>query len=195
MPSDLKPHRKSIRLAEYDYTQEGAYFVTICTHGRQSLFGNVIDGRMVLSEPGRIVAEEIKRTEKLRPGVVIDTYAVMPNHVHLIVVLCGENGDYSDTARRVPTGGRAFGRPQAGSLPAIIGAVKSAVTRRIGLMPGHRGGPVWQGRYYEHIIRNGASYDDIRRYILENPTNWPQDEENPMVQRHNQAGSKTFKAM
>lgn len=185
MPIKPNPRRKSIRLAEYDYSREGAYFVTICTHGRKCLFGEVSNGRVGLNELGRVAAEEIERTEILRPGVVIDTYVVMPNHVHLIVVLCGENGDYPDTAHRVPTGGRAFGRPQAGSLPAIIGAVKSAVTRRIGLMPGHGGGPVWQGRYYEHIIRNGASYEDIRRYILENPRCWPQDENNPENNKSN----------
>jgi putative transposase len=180
MPSNPKPRRKSIRLAEYDYSQKGAYFVTICTHDRKCLFGKAASGRVELNELGRIVTEEIERTETLRPGVVIDTFVVMPNHVHLIVVLCGDNGDYPDTARRVPTGKRAFGKPQAGSLPAVIGAVKSAITRRINLMPGHGGGPVWQGRYYEHIIRNGASYEDIRRYILENPRYWPQDENNPV---------------
>ena len=181
MPSNPKPRRKSIRLADCDYSQEGAYFVTICTHGRKCLFGRISDGRVELSEPGRIAAEEIEKTESLRSGVVIDTFVVMPNHVHLIVVLCGDNGVYPDTARRVPTGGRAFGKPQAGSLPAAIGAIKSAATRRINQIPGYNGGPVWQGRYYEHIIRNGGSYEDIRRYIVENPGNWPQDEENPAV--------------
>jgi len=120
------------------------------------MFGEVIDGRMEMSEEGRIVIEEIERTETLRPGVAMDEYLAMPNHVHLVVVLCGDNGNYPDTARRVPTGKRAFGKPPAGSLPTIIGAVKSAVTRRINLMPGC-GGPVWQGRYYEHIIRSCAS--------------------------------------
>ncbi len=179
MPCNAKPRRKSIRLAEYDYSQEGAYFVTICTHGRKCLFGKIADGCMELTEPGRIVTEEIEKTEALRPGVVIDTYVVMPNHVHLIVVLCGDETRFGDTSRRVPTGGRAFGKPQAGSLPAVIAAIKSAATRRINLSPGYDGGPVWQGRYYEHIIRNGASYGEIRRYIMENPENWSRDENNP----------------
>lgn len=179
MPRPAKPRRKSICLADYDYSQEGAYFVTICTRSRKYLFGDVIDGRVELTEPGRIVTEEIEKTEVLRPGVAIDTYVVMPNHVHMIIIICGDTGNYSDTARRVPTGNRGFGKPQAGSLPAIIGAIKSAATRRINLIPGFLGGPVWQGRYYEHIIRNGKSYEYIRRYILENPMKWPYDENNP----------------
>ena len=180
MPSNPKPRRKSIRLAEYDYSQEGAYFVTICTHGRKCLFGEVSNGRVEMNELGRIAAEEIERTEILRPGVMIDTFVVMPNHVHFIVVLCGHGTRFGDTSRRVLTGNRAFGKPQAGSLPTIIGAIKSAATRRINQMPSYRGGPVWQGRYYEHIIRNDASYEDIRRYILENPRYWPRDENNPV---------------
>jgi hypothetical protein len=69
MPSNSKPRRKSIRLAEYDYSQEGAYFVTICTHDRKCLFGEVSNGRVGLNELGKIEAEEIEGTENQRPGM------------------------------------------------------------------------------------------------------------------------------
>ena len=83
-----KHHRKSIRLRDYDYAQDGAYFVTICTHLRQCLFGDVSpDGVMQLNDYGRIVKEEWLRTPILRPSVDIDTFAVMPNHFHGIVII------------------------------------------------------------------------------------------------------------
>jgi putative transposase len=190
--NDPKHHRRSIRLPEYDYSGEGAYYVTICARGMACVFGDIVDGRMRLNEWGRIVDAEISKTGELRRNVIIDTYVIMPNHVHLIVVICGDvaqRGDMArgrdmahgrDMARHVPTSGtRAFGRPQPGSLSSIVGAIKSSITRNINL---HRNAPantIWQGRFYEHIIRNGKSYNTIKQYILENPLQWAREEENP----------------
>ncbi|HOK89274.1 MAG TPA: transposase, partial [Candidatus Hydrogenedentes bacterium] len=79
-------HRRSIRLQGYDYTQPGAYFITICTANRKCLFGEVVDCQMRLNETGRIVRDEWLQTAALRPGVVLDAFVVMPNHVHGIIV-------------------------------------------------------------------------------------------------------------
>ena len=83
--------RKEIRLKNYDYTQNGAYFVTICTQNREMLFGDVVDGVMVYNDLGKIAVEEIHNTNELRKnaGICISHYIVMPNHVHFIVEIVG----------------------------------------------------------------------------------------------------------
>ncbi|WP_253665493.1 transposase [Thermus scotoductus] len=87
-------HRRSIRLKEYDYTQPGAYFITICTHGRAPLFGDVVDGEMRLNEMGEIVRVEWFKTVQLRPYVVLheDEFVVMPNHIHGIIWIVDDVG-------------------------------------------------------------------------------------------------------
>ena len=119
-----KHHRRSIRLPEYDYSREGAYYVTICTSNHKYLFGEIINGEMVLNEWGKIAAAEIIKTETLRPGVIIDTYTIMPNHVHMIILICDDAAQGRDMACHVPMGRRPFGKPQPGSLSAIVGSIK-----------------------------------------------------------------------
>src|SRR3712207_6693183 len=79
--------RRSVRLQHYDYAQPGAYFVTICTHNREALFGQITDGMMVLNEAGRLVEDEWLNTAAIRPGVELDAFIVMPDHLHGIVVI------------------------------------------------------------------------------------------------------------
>ncbi len=87
-----KPDRRSIRLRGYDYSQPGAYFITICTETRKCLFGEISDGGILLSAFGRIVDEEWHRTIQIRPTVVLDAFSIMPNHVHGIIVLNEPSG-------------------------------------------------------------------------------------------------------
>ena len=166
--------RRSIRLKGYDYTQPGAYFVTICTHGRAMLFGRVVDGEMALNAYGEIVREEWFRTAQVRPYVELfpDEFVVMPNHIHGIVWIVGA------TRRVAPTNGHPHG-PVPGSLGAIIGQFKSIVTKRINALRGTPGAPVWQRNYYEYIIRTERALDAIRRYIAANPLRWDLDRYNP----------------
>ena len=79
------PKRHSIRLYEYDYSQEGLYFVTICTKDKICLFGNIVDEEMVLNDVGRIAHEEWKNTEVLRKNIRLGEFIIMPNHVHGII--------------------------------------------------------------------------------------------------------------
>lgn len=171
-------HRRSIRLKEYDYTQPGAYFITICTHGRAPLFRDVVDGEMRLNEYGEIVCAEWFKTVQLRPYVVLheDEFVVMPNHIHGIVWIVDDVGA---TRRVAPTKTNPPAGPAPGSIGAIVGQFKSAVTRRINQRRGTPGVRVWQRNYYEHIIRHERALNAIRRYIAENPLRWHLDRYNP----------------
>ena len=197
-----KHHRRSIRLPGYDYTQPGAYFVTICTHNREPLFGHVVNGEMVLNAWGRIVWEEWFRSAEIRAEIELfpDEFVVMPNHIHGIVWIvetddpnARAHGDASNVGvtGRSPMHGRApnvgaTGRsplqprgPAPRSLGSFIAGFKSAVTKRINALRGTPGARVWQRNYYEHIIRNERALNAIRRYIAENPQRWHLDRHNP----------------
>jgi putative transposase len=183
-------HRRSIRLPGWDYTQAGAYFVTLCTFQAECLFGQVVNGAIALNEYGQIVEEEWNNTGQLRPYVTLDTHVVMPNHFHAIIWIAEDDAGRGTpkasivTARRAPTMARRaptqrqFGQPLARSLPTIIGAFKSAVTRRINQQRGTPGDQVWQRNYYEHIVRSERALDAIQRYIVDNPARWELDRYN-----------------
>jgi len=131
---------------------------------------------MRLNEYGRIVREQWKSTERIRPCIKMDTYIVMPNHLHGIVIM--NDIRRRDTARRVPTA-EQFGKPVTGSLPTVVGSFKSAVTKHVNILHNTPGAPFWQHRYYEHIVRNENDLNNIREYIITNPARWAFDKENP----------------
>jgi len=168
----MNRHRRSIRLCDYDYTQSGAYFVTICTYERRCLFGQIIDGNMVSNEWGAIVQEEWEQTAILRPNVELDTFVVMPNHIHGVIVI---TDDGRGTMHCAPTYRREFSKPVANSLSTIIGTFKAAVTRRINRLPDMPDHPIWQRNYYEHVIRDERSLNRIRAYVVNNPATWAKD--------------------
>uniref|UniRef100_A0A7C4RTW2 Transposase n=1 Tax=Desulfatirhabdium butyrativorans TaxID=340467 RepID=A0A7C4RTW2_9BACT len=172
-----KYHRRSIRLAGYDYSRAGAYFITVCTHDRICLFGDIMDGEMRLNDIGRIVHDEWLHTADIRPNVELDAFVVMPNHFHGIIVLHGRG-----TLQRAPTV-EQFGKPTSNTIPTIVRLFKSAVTKRINEMRGSPGVPIWQRNYYEHVIRKDESLNRIREYIMTNPIHWDDDEENPNGKR------------
>jgi putative transposase len=173
-----KHHRRSIRLKDYDYTNPGVYFVTICTWNRECLFGDIVNGGMQLNDFGEIVIREWRYTGDIRrTNVELDEFVIMPNHVHGILTIISGNG-CRGMARHAPTV-RQFANPVAQSLSSIIGSFKSAVTRQINISRNHPGMPVWQRNYYEHIIRNETEMDRIRQYIIHNPSQWDNDENNP----------------
>jgi len=169
-----KHHRRSVRLQGYDYAQVGAYFVTIVTQGRECLFGDVMDGEMVLNEYGQIIVGEWERTADIRPNVSLDVFIAMPNHIHGIIMIADGRG----TLQRAPTTER-FGQPTSNSIPTIIRLFKSVTTKRINEVRGRPGGAVWQRNYYEHIIRDEDDLCRIREYIVNNPLQWEVDRENP----------------
>ena len=171
-------HRRSIRLRGYDYSQAGAYFITICTYQRECLFGEIVNSQMCLNKIGCIVAEEWLRSSEIRPGIELDEWIIMPNHIHAIVVFTHSVGAHSCAPLPdAPLQGMPYRKPR--SLSSMIAGFKSAATKRINEIRQTPAIPVWQRNYYEHIIRNEESLHNIRQYITNNPSNWLYDSENP----------------
>jgi len=164
-----KHHRRSIRLKGYDYTQAGAYFVTIVTQNRICLFGDIVEGEVRLSALGQIVAESWQWLAMRYEYVDLDECIIMPNHLHGIIVISDDGRSGSPTA---PTAGK---RKPIGRL---IGALKTVSTKAINEQRGTPGASVWQRNYYEHVIRNEDSLNRIREYIITNPLRWHLDREN-----------------
>lgn len=192
MKYDPKKHcRRSIRLNGYDYSQAGFYFITIVTQNRACLFGKIADGAACLNDIGKITRREWVRLPKRFHNMRLDAIVIMPNHIHGIIEIRDSIGSTHQKMNRNSTGAESLTsvgearaarsastlsqrptEPSPGSLGAIIGQLKSRVTKRLRR-------PVWQRGYYEHIIWDDDSLDRIRRYIEANPSNWMADEQNP----------------
>lgn len=209
-----KHDRHSIRLKGYDYSSPGAYFITICTHQRACLFGNIADGEMQVNSFGQVIQGHWSKLPSHHPHLRLDEFIVMPNHIHGILILFNENecdqsnivgagladtvsvsSDYL-TPKPAPTHDQSqpkFVTIQRAGIPNIIRGFKTFSARQINRQRRTKGTPVWQRNYYEHIIRNEESFEHIRRYIQTNPVNWKNDQLHPenwaetqsMIQKHN----------
>jgi len=177
-------HRRSIRLKGYDYSQPGAYFITLCTHNRECLFGNIVDGEMVLNEYGILVKNEWLRTSEIRPNVIVDEFIIMPNHLHGIFIInddgCGATcrgvSPYAPKpAPYINTPNTNIFKSPSKTIGAIIRGFKSITTKQINQLRNTHNKSVWQRNYYEHIVRNESSLNKIRKYITNNPMKWEMD--------------------
>lgn len=171
-----KHHRRSIRLPEYDYTQPGAYYITICTYKRQCWFGDVDNGKMQRNYLGYIAHSFWQALPRRFFHIELDVFVVMPNHLHGILIITDEG--YRALPQNRPRK-EQFGKPVPGSIPTVVRSFKSAVTKRINLMRRNKIPPIWQDNYYESIVRVETGLDGIREYILNNPCQWEIDKENP----------------
>jgi putative transposase len=185
-------HRRSIRLKGYDYSQNGAYFITLCAQDRKPIFGKIVNYEMQLSQFGIIARDEWLKTSEMRKNIEMDEFVVMPNHFHGIIVIDDGGWKCKDTLQRVPTeestgmAHRAptverFSKPTSNTIPTIIRGYKAAVTKQINTIQINAGvynkpERIWQKNYYEHVIRNEASLNKIREYIMSNPLNWKEDD-------------------
>lgn len=148
-------NRKQNRLAGYDYSQNGAYFITVCIKDKKCLLGKIVGGdayiapEILLSEYGKTVEKYICEIKGLHK------YVIMPNHIHMIIFICNEEGTM-----------RASSPTQ--SIPQLIKSFKTLITKEIGFS-------VWQRSYYDHIIRDDADYEAIWEYIENNPLKWKED--------------------
>ena len=158
---DTYPERKRNRLKDYDYSSEGYYFITICTKDREAVLWErapvgAAFGRLVLSEIGSIVDKEIHEIEGIYSNVMIDKYVVMPNHIHMIIIL--------------KTKQEEGGRPKAApTIPQILNKFKGSISKQIGRS-------TWQKSYYDHVIRDEADYLAVWQYVDNNPAKWLDDE-------------------
>ncbi|MCS7352380.1 transposase [Thermoflexus sp.] len=174
-------HRRSIRLKGYDYTRPGAYFVTIVTQGRLCLFGDIWNGEVLLNEAGKMVEKAWSELPTHYPGVCVDAFVVMPNHVHGIIILTRVS-PYSCSQNRLDSSHKE--RPTL-SLSDVVHRFKTITTRQYvegvrtrGWTPFHR--RLWQRNYWERIIRDEFELQRIREYIVNNPSRWHLDRENPI---------------
>lgn len=152
------PERKNNRITHYDYSTNGAYFITICTENRQCLLSHTVGatiGRpssVKLTASGKIVEDAIQQIPRHYATVCVDKYVIMPNHVHLLLSI-----------------NRGFGRPMvAPTISTVVQQMKGYATKKIGKQ-------IWQKSFHDHVIRNQWDYDRIWEYIDTNPAKWELD--------------------
>ena len=172
---------KSTRLKDWDYSSDGYYYVTICTKNREYYFGDILDGKMILSKTGIIAEKCWCEIPDHFPFIVLDEYIIMPNHIHGIIQIkhdlnndvgMHKNVETQDFASlRNPQNGK-FG-PQSKNLASIIRGFKIGITK---IVNKNNIDFVWQPRYYDHIIRDEEDLNIIREYIINNPLNWDDDD-------------------
>ena len=164
---------ESARLPGWDYSAEGYYYVTICTAHRIHYLGRVIDGDVLLTPEGEVVAEEWGRTAELRVNVELDEWVIMPNHMHAILVIAGRIPSKEPEKNGKPEPSRL----KPNSLGSIMGQFKGACTKRVwdGIEPEFD----WQTRFWDRIIRDAAELERARLYIRNNPLKWEDDRNNP----------------
>jgi len=189
--------RRSIRLKKYDYRSNALYYVTICTNRKDIIFGQIKNGKLILNDFGKIARREWIKTARIRTYVELDAFIIMPDHIHGIILINGNNHDQCrGMACHAPYYGchapcygcqdppkntyhahfnnnmkitRKFSHPIKKSLSTIIGAYKSAVSKEINKLRNKSGRSVWQRNYFEHVIRDEKELFAIRQYIINNP--------------------------
>ena len=201
-------HRRSIRLKGYDYSQQGLYFITICTQNRLDLFGKINNGKIILNDAGKMIKNIWNKIPNDLPNIRLHDFIVMPNHFHAIIQIVGADSisaqmdnsisaqiDNSisaqiDNSISAPTGtkNRADKRADMESAPTVsLSTVVQSFKRHttieyIKMVKQNILRPfkkrVWQRNYWEHIIRNENEYQRISRYIIDNPQKWQQDKFN-----------------
>lgn len=155
----------SIRHPNHDYRGSAAYHVTLCTSRRRSVLSQVCGQRVALTDIGRIVTKELRRTFELRPYAVLVAYVIMPDHIHMLVRIRGDQ-PLSRELPRLPRG------PQRRSLSSLVGAFKSASSRAVRRAFPSMKGAIWQRGYHDNIIRNDDAFAAVMRYIALNPLRW-----------------------
>jgi len=175
MPAITNKHRRSIRLKDYDYSQMGAYFVTICTHKRECLFGEIHQDAMVLNELGKIAHTNWMATPDHFAHVELDAFVVMPNHVHGILLFQFERDLQKPNSPTPLKKESCLVGAETGSLGAVVGSYKASVTKRVNLILNQQAQVIWQRNYFERVIRNKQELLAIRTYIQNNPLKWQLD--------------------
>jgi len=190
----LKHHRRSIRLKGYDYSQTGAYYITIVTQGRECLLGEIVDGEIHLNEYGEIVQKWWNEIPIHFLNVELGAFIIMPNHVHGIIFITSERRDEVFSPRNDPNNNMQDADVDAtlnlgGETPPlrlptlgqIVAYFKYQSTKEMNRIETENAiTKFWQRNYYEHIIRNEKDLQNKTDYIEANPMLWDEDENNPI---------------
>ncbi len=155
---------ESSRLKDYDYSSDGAYFITICTKDREHFFGEIVDEKMQETEQSKICMACWLDLPNHYPNCILDEFIIMPNHVHGIVVIQNQNTNNNKTKQY--------------SVSEIIRGFKTFTARKINYSRCTKGMPFWQSRFHDRIIRNEEELNRIREYIFNNVLNWESDRNN-----------------
>ena len=151
------PERKRLRLKDYDYSQNGAYFLTVCAKDKKRIFGRIVGDGVLdvphtqLSHIGKVINKYVISIDATYTDISVKKYVIMPNHIHLLILIDCENSNSANL-----------------SVPSLISTLKRFVNREIGFN-------VWQRSYHDHVIRNMRDYEEIWQYIDENPFRWESD--------------------
>jgi putative transposase len=178
--------RRSIRLKGYDYSQAGAYFVTIVAFQRECFFGEIVGGEMKLNQYGDIVQKRWDDIPIHFPNVETWAFVVMPNHIHGIILITDRRGTVP-----VPDDNQGENTQQCGETPPlrmptlgqIVAYFKYQSTKEMNVLGDGVITKFWQRNYYEHIIRKEKEMDNVWKYIESNPSMWADDDENPLKAR------------
>lgn len=162
----------SARLRNWDYSSEGTYFITICTAGRECLFGSINVGIMNYSPIGQIVLKELEKSFAIRTELFCDVFVIMPNHLHAILRI-DHVETHSCASLTSPNYGIAYRSPK--SISSFVAGFKSSATKKVNQFRQMPGKILWQERFHDHIIRNDAEYQRIMEYIEMNPIHWNSD--------------------
>lgn len=159
------PQRRPNRITAYNYSQNGTYFITICTHSRKKILSEICVGTPVPGCPnnpqikllpfGKIADKYIQQLNHFYEHISVDQYVIMPDHIHLLISLYYPNGH---PRRGVPT-------PKTSEIARFIGTLKRFCNKEYGKN-------IWQSRFYDHVVRNQNDYNEIWEYIENNPQKW-----------------------
>ena len=141
--------RKKIRLENYDYSEENMYFITICIKDRVEMLGKIVkENEIGLTKEGNVAKHNINKIEEIYDNIIIDEYIIMPNHIHILLLIKNRNGI---------------------TISKIVKHYKTNISRELTYS-------IWQKSFYEHIIRNEKEYLKTKEYIKNNIVNWKKDE-------------------
>jgi len=163
-----KYNRHSIRLNDYDYSSNGYYFITICTHKKEVLLGEIVNDFIQLSDFGEIAYKNLLKISEHYINVKLDKFVIMPNHVHIIFII--ENNNFLENNKN---------ERRKMLIPRIVGYYKMNTAKEINILRNIKSQAFWQRNYYERIIRTEEELNYTRKYIEENPIKWVLDKENP----------------
>jgi len=167
---------KTARLQNYDYSSNGAYFVTICTKNREYSFGEIKNGKLQESITSKICMECWLDLPNHYPNCILDAFVIMPNHIHGVIIIANvETGFKPVSTKPVSTNANT----KQHSLSEIIRGFKTFTARKINEHQDTQGQPFWQSRFYDRIIRDEDELNHVREYIQNNPLKWEEDKNNP----------------